>query len=156
MSGQRTHVENFIDTVRVEKDGVNEPADLSLSKIRPEPRNLGDEWYEWRIANWGTKWDTADCVLEIMRMVGDNEPGLCRVCYSFDTAWGPPIEAIRYGSSLWTPITFILSYDEPGADFGGFMVLHDGKITHEQSGGSRAASWDQLADYEIESAIDGF
>jgi len=38
-------------------------------------------WYEWRVMNWGTKWNAYDVVLE-----GDDE----EIKMRFDSAWSPP------------------------------------------------------------------
>lgn len=40
------------------------------------------DWYEWSIANWGTKWD-----IDPQEPV--DEDG-CSVRFDFDTAWSPP------------------------------------------------------------------
>ena len=53
----------------------------------PEPRDDAGEptsgWYEWRLDNWGTKWDVYN--VHMTRM-DDNT-----LVMSFDTAWSPPI-----------------------------------------------------------------
>jgi hypothetical protein len=49
------------------------PSDLS---------HYQDNWYEWNLENWGTKWDAAD------PEITDESEG--RVTYSFRTAWSPP------------------------------------------------------------------
>jgi hypothetical protein len=53
----------------------------------PIPEKEKNNWYNWRIANWGTKWDFG--IQEIQRQ--DN----CVSGY-FDTAWGPPVEWFRH------------------------------------------------------------
>lgn len=53
----------------------------------PEPRDDAGEptsgWYEWRLDNWGTKWDVYNVT---MTRMDDNT-----LVMSFDTAWSPPI-----------------------------------------------------------------
>ena len=41
-------------------------------------------WYEWRIDNWGTKWDVNG--FELFEIDGNT------IRLQFDTAWSPPIE----------------------------------------------------------------
>ena len=40
-----------------------------------------DNWYDWRLANWGCKWNTDSPVLEEFNN---------KLIYLFDTPWGPP------------------------------------------------------------------
>ena len=56
----------------------------------PSSGKIDERWYNWRLQNWGTKWDA--CEVEITR---DDEDYL-EIC--FDTAWSPAapvIEKIR-------------------------------------------------------------
>lgn len=55
----------------------------------PSPEDQGD-WYQWRMANWGTKWGTYDT--KVSQLSGDGWP----VLIEFQCAWGPPhAEAMR-------------------------------------------------------------
>ena len=42
-----------------------------------------DSWYEWNIANWGTKWDAGDVTMKRV----DEET----LTATFQTAWSPPV-----------------------------------------------------------------
>ncbi len=53
--------------------------------LYPLPKDQEANWYEWRIANWGTKWDVMDA-WDLER--GDDNT----FSVSFHTAWSPPIE----------------------------------------------------------------
>ena len=72
---------------------VPEPPELLVSTKKAETlkelRNTygHDNWYDWRIANWGTKWNSYDCELD------ESQVDLGILDYRFDTAWAPP-EAI--------------------------------------------------------------
>jgi len=50
----------------------------------------GGNWYVWSIANWGTKWNAVEPLLDV-----DNED---RLEYSFRTAWDAPRGVIH---KLW-------------------------------------------------------
>ena len=56
--------------------------------IKPTPLDLleGNGWYDWRIKNWGTKWDAT--ILSATRK--KNTATLW-----FETAWAPPIEIYK-------------------------------------------------------------
>jgi hypothetical protein len=63
-----------------------------LNCLRSEPEHEQAEgampaWYDWRVANWGTKWDVKDVNVS----TGDGWVSL-----SFLSAWSPPIEALEY------------------------------------------------------------
>ena len=81
-----------------------------------------DNWYDWNINNWGTKWDTSE--------VGIDSYSSDHIQLSFDTAWSPPI---RFYDELYEQMnqdtddpTFHLraTYYEGGCDFTG--VWQDG------------------------------
>jgi hypothetical protein len=67
------------------------------------------DWYDWNIANWGTKWDFS---LENVERVDQNT-----VRAAFDSAWAPPIDA--YKKLLEMGFFIEALYYEPGMCFVG-------------------------------------
>ena len=56
-----------------------------------QPTLLEDEsWYNWRVENWGTKWDVGGEGFEAERI---NETTVQLI---FDSAWSPPIEFYQH------------------------------------------------------------
>lgn len=66
-------------------------------------------WYDWNIANWGTKWDVT---LDSVEQVDANT-----VTASFESAWAPPIDAYHTLMELGFEIEAF--YYEPGMAFVG-------------------------------------
>jgi hypothetical protein len=66
------------------------------------------DWYNWCINNWGTKWDISpyDCEIENGQLVG-----------SFDSPWGPPLEAYAKLEELGFEVRAY--YHECGMGFAG-------------------------------------
>lgn len=72
------------------------------------------DWYDWRVANWGTKWDLCDLTA--------SQPFADTVLLHFDTAWSPPIEAYEKLEALG--FTVLAYYYEAGMQFAG--IYQDG------------------------------
>jgi hypothetical protein len=53
-----------------------------------------DNWYDWQCNNWGTKWDVY-CNNIKDWLVKKEWKGPYHITLEFDTAWGPPTEAIK-------------------------------------------------------------
>ena len=73
-----------------------------------------DNWYNWSIANWGTKWDACESNIQ------HNDIDYFTV--SFDTAWSPPIAWIDNIMQDFPDLCFTLEYEEPGMCFGGRLL----------------------------------
>lgn len=67
------------------------------------------DWYDWNIANWGTKWD--------FELESKDRDGPNTMTASFDSAWSPPITAYEALLELGFEITAY--YYEPGMCFVG-------------------------------------
>jgi hypothetical protein len=78
-------------------------------------------WYDWCVANWGTKWDVSDEGLEYV----DNEDGTSSIVGYMDTAWAPPIEAYNKFLDLMDGVSIEATYHEPGMDFLGEYIDGD-------------------------------
>ena len=69
--------------------------------LAPKTRCEGFEiegWYDWRVKNWGTKWDVVDVEITQSLLLHDDEPDTddpwtMNASFSFNcwTAWSPPI-----------------------------------------------------------------
>jgi hypothetical protein len=95
----------------------NKPKDKddagALSFDRSVPLPEGMDWYDWHIANWGTKWDVND---DSELHEHDDDSG---VTYSFDTAWAPPVDWLRKTHRKYPSLTFHMAWVEDAMCFAG-------------------------------------
>lgn len=101
------------------------------------------DWYDWRVAHWGTKWDVCDPRLEY----GDDT-----AVYEFETAWSPPRQLVEHLATVYPDLLFHLSYDEPSLDFGGYVV-HIGGVQADILEGcspSNAVARNAFADWKVD------
>ena len=73
-----------------------------------------ESWFDWSVAHWGTKWD-----------VGGEHCGYAEytehvVVMDFDSAWAPPLAALKHFETLGFEVKIL--YDEPGMGFCGWYV----------------------------------
>lgn len=73
-----------------------------------------DNWYDWQVNNWGTKWDP-----EIVSCDFDGET----LSVSFDSAWSPPIAFYEWLVEQGYEVS--ANYYEPGMDYAGEWVDGD-------------------------------
>ncbi len=86
------------------------------------------DWYEWRNAKWGTKW--GDCETQLTDQ--DYRDNFGKVMLSFNSAWGPPYEGIKYIATIFPRLLFDLRYYEEGMCFQGYITIMGEKIIAEQ------------------------
>lgn len=98
---------------------------LSFHQTVPQPEfEKGDEgWYNWRVTRWGTKWEASNPHLD------ETED---RLCYTFETAWGPPDAWLRATAELFPELEFRLFYSEGGNYFAGVMHAHGEESSTEE------------------------
>lgn len=82
------------------------------------------DWYDWRVNNWGTKWDINE-VFSSDGIYEDN--GLWAFVCSFDSAWSPPEAAIEKISALFENVYFYMDYREEGMGFTGYCSFFNGE-----------------------------
>ena len=102
---------------------------LDFNKIVPEPKDIGDNWYDWRLANWGTKWGSCDTYFfKVERL--DSEDNL-KLTITFSTAWCPPDKIYDALIEKYkdTSLEFRVEYYEGGVGFAGHMEFTQGEIT---------------------------
>jgi hypothetical protein len=96
---------------------LNQDGTPLLNWMVPEPKD-NEGWYDWRVNNWGTKWDITDVYFE-------NQAEEDSIEFSFCTAWAPPTEAFHTWAELDGRVQFNLEYWEPGVGFVG-TAIYDG------------------------------
>jgi len=52
-----------------------------------------DNWYDWAVKHWGTKWDVLSCIH--CDLIGLDD-GVWMLSIQFESAWSPPVNAIEY------------------------------------------------------------
>ncbi len=133
-----------------------------LSKIAPTPKELTerqspfrgtkeesvalvakygfDNWYDWNVFHWGTKWDVEAEVQEL-----DGQAYL-----NFQSAWGPPIRAIALIAQKFNNLHFRLVYFEEGMCVIGWQQYSEGELIAEFSSDvPESKQWQKIAAKEF-------
>jgi hypothetical protein len=103
----------------------------------------GNNWYDWNVTNWGTKWDVAvhdDKEYSDTELMEETETSLA---YRFNTAWSPPNSAISKLSAQYPSLVFTLSYEEE-TGWGGEVVFEDGEGNETEIYGWKCRECDHI------------
>lgn len=92
-------------------DILNDTEGDLLNWMVPRPQ-AEEDWYNWNIQHWGTKWPISDIYFE-------NQAEEDSIEFSFCSAWAPPIEAFQTWAQADGRVQFNLEYWEPGCGFVG-------------------------------------
>lgn len=91
VEGPEENILNLISSASqgVDENGINNV--FSFENIIPTPENElnGEGWYSWRLANWGTKWDLNQSLIEFKEPVEGGATGCLVFEMFYDTAWSP-------------------------------------------------------------------
>lgn len=128
-------IQGSTDTIKTLWDEANREGSGLLNAMKPMPKELEgttsptpedkvqpmvdghDNWYSWRVDNWGTKWDIDPTEgLEFT----DNGDGTAQISGWFESAWAPPIQAYDTFLDDMDGCSLVADYHEPGMDFAGF------------------------------------
>ena len=106
--------------------------------FRPMPVSE-ENWYQWNVQNWGTKWDAN---MHDWKRKDDNT-----ILVKFDTAWSAPIVLYKH---MFFELGYAVKavYNEPGMGFGG--VFEDGEDYYNEYDITSQESIDALPDELIE------
>lgn len=141
VAGPKPEVEKFIVDVQHENHGksvpskdasgspvlttVNQP--LSFDRVTPLPESEKENWYDWRVDNWGTKWDAVSCEIHVTT----SDENKASAAYSFDTAWSPPDVVVSKLIESYPALYFKFTYGEPGMNYGGGIIGQGGHVVAE-------------------------
>jgi hypothetical protein len=76
------------------------------------------DWYDWCVANWGTKWDA--CYTELEQIEEDY------IYIKFNTAWSPPLDWFYKVIPMYPDLEFDLIFDIEGDENCGILMGRKG------------------------------
>lgn len=78
-----------------------------------------DNWYDWHIANWGTKWNSYDNEIH-----DDNS-------FHFETAWSMPEPIFEMMAEMYPTMSFEIEVVEEGGYYAGRVFIAEGKVRED-------------------------
>ena len=132
ITGKPKDIHKLIKQVRennVDNLNENQPTIFSFHNVIPMPDSEKDNWYNWRVANWGTKWN-ADVQYDTFDQWENGE-----VFIEFNTAWDTPMPIIKKLSEQNPKLTFSLRVHEESNAFWQIYTMRNGKSKDFQDGG---------------------
>lgn len=164
--GHEDTIKKLKETVREVKD--TEVFPISFNKIIPMPDKIfrgsvgdkerqehgSDNWYDWSVANWGTKWNAynqpeeddieilegRNNSLDFIASKGATKNKLVIIRYSFSTAWSPVTKVMEKLSEMFPDVKIKYAFIDEGYSFGGYEYFHEGVLV-------------EVKDYEKESQL---
>jgi hypothetical protein len=129
IDGNVNDIERFLAQAAGENEnGENEK--FSFSRFLPTPPEMlanpnddGNSWHNWRVENWGTKWEPDN--------VSVSRPTNSVISIHCLTAWSPPHKFLENVSKQYPALVFECEYAEPGMCFAGFIRAKDGSVSDE-------------------------
>jgi len=92
----------------------------SSSADKPQPMVDGfDNWYDWRVENWSTKWDVCEFYGLDRQYLTEQSEGESTISFAFSSAWAPPIGAYEKFLADNEECSLKAYYYEGGCDFMG-------------------------------------
>ena len=121
--GDRETIQQVVETVKNKDAGAGI---FQMNDFVPMPNELEGttapqdtpNWYNWRVSNWGTKWDLDE---ETQMIVEEKSIGL-----GFNTAWSPNCEFWTAFSEKYPTLEIHHRYYEEGMSFIGEAFYKDG------------------------------
>lgn len=136
VSGEPKLLNKFMKQIEVtESEATSERSatKFSLDKVIPMPKELlnGDGWYDWRVSNWGTKWDLCD--------LETNDEGWEEgfISYNFWTAWSPPEQVLEALTTQHPKLSFSYKFADEGGGFWGLWNFSNGMKDVVEEGDDR-------------------
>lgn len=90
------------------------------------------DWYGWRLANWGTKWDLNPDSMCLNEMIVQDDNASFSI--SYDTAWSPINEFWLKVSEMFPNVRIDNRYFEEGCNFIGQTIFEGGEVLADEGG----------------------
>lgn len=120
------------------------------------------DWYHWRLANWGTKWDLNPDSMCLSPMIVNDDNASFTI--SYDTAWSPICDFWLKVSEMFPNVRIDNRYFEEGCNFIGQAIFEGGEALADECGEITAedyvkagatlnnegvVDWDEDQDYDL-------
>ena len=86
---------------------------------------------EWRVENWGTKWQPSP--IKVEGPVTDDDGKTLRVVFHFNTPESPSTAVIKKAAERYPALRFELQYFECVCEFEGLFCCSRGKVEPDES-----------------------
>ena len=107
---------NFMKPMPAQLKDTTSP---SSSADKPQPMVEGfDNWYDWRVENWSTKWEVCEFYGVDIQHLNDSLDE-STITFGFSSAWSPPIGAYEQFLADNENCSLKAYYYEGGCDFMG-------------------------------------
>lgn len=100
-----------------------------------------ENWWGWRIDNWGTKWSLDPQCFKSEKML-EADP-FTQQTYRFETAWSPCLPIMVELSKVYPLLEFEMIYLDEGGFFAGQAICQDGFLSDED------LDWRHVAETEF-------
>jgi hypothetical protein len=110
------------------------PFGLGLTRERSEEliSKYGTyDWYDWRVCNWGTKWNAYDVTEWSINEGHWNGENSSATIY-YETAWSPATALWLNMSKDYPTLDFYHEFADEGGSFLGSETIRDGRIISEE------------------------
>jgi hypothetical protein len=88
------------------------------------------DWYNWRLGNWGTKWDLSFDTTQVSKIVPTTDGKQFKFEIGYTTAWSPALTFWQNLSEQY-PIRVKNLYAEEGVGFLGRAFIENGELDDE-------------------------
>ena len=104
-----------------------------------------DNWYDWALNNWGTKWGAYDAT---EWDVTEGENGNATASISYNTAWSPATAFYINASEKFPTLAFDTQYADEGGGFVCETSYENGEVTKNID-----YDWDSADGIEVREAV---
>lgn len=99
-----------------------------------EPVKKDSAWWDWRVQNWGTKWELSEDEMKSNFTYEEVNDNYAKITGHFDTAWSPACDAFNYFADANEGVQATIYYYEPGMGFCGIYDTDGGDDYYDISG----------------------
>jgi hypothetical protein len=115
------------------KDSTAEAGNKNFAKALAGDKTVEyDDWYTWRLAHWGTKWDLNPDSTYVSEVIVQDDNATVNITY--DTAWSPVCDFWLKVSEMFPAVRIDVRYFEEGMNFIGQAIFEGGETLADECG----------------------